>query len=139
MRGMVSAALTWGVVGMGALFVMAAAYCRLVEQEQVSRGADAFRYRCFRMWLPLVIGVAALGKLPRALSAPFPVVVVSDVLSLAPALIVVWLGSAAVRKAGSGDRSTTDRSTTDRTTTDRTTTHRTATAPDGAGNSGESQ
>ncbi|MFJ2832869.1 hypothetical protein ACIPC1_35860 [Streptomyces sp. NPDC087263] len=100
--------MTWGIVGMGALFVVAAAYWRLVEQEQVSRGADAFRFRCYRVWFPLIIGVAALGRLPRALNASFPVVVVSDVLSFAPVVIVVGLGSvAAARKPGSGARTTT--------------------------------
>ena len=65
------AVLTWGIVGIGALFIVAAAYWRLVEHERVRRGADAFRFRFLRVWLPLVIGVAALGKLPRAL-APHP-------------------------------------------------------------------
>ncbi|WP_416986895.1 hypothetical protein [Streptomyces sp. T028] len=113
------AALTWGIVGIGALFIVAAAYWCLVEQEQVRRGADAFRFRFFRVWLPLGIGVAALGKLPRALSAPFPVVAVFEVLSLAPAVIVVGLGRVAARKPGPGAR--------------------TKTAPDPAGDNGESR
>ncbi|MEU1520215.1 hypothetical protein ABZ490_50325 [Streptomyces sp. NPDC005811] len=113
------AALTWGIVGIGALSLVAAAYWRLVEQERVRRGADVFRFRFFRVWLPLVMGVAALGKLPRALSAPFPIVALSDVLSLAPAVIVVGLGWVAARKPGPGARTTT--------------------APDPAGNNAESR
>ena len=98
--GGIVTALTWGIVGLGALFIVAAAYWRLVEHERVRRGADAFRFRIFRVWLPLVIGVAALGRLPRALSAPFPIVALSEVLSLAPAVIVVGLGRVAARKPG---------------------------------------
>ncbi|MGW0872706.1 hypothetical protein ACWD3Z_19745 [Streptomyces sp. NPDC002740] len=112
------AALTWGIVGIGALFIVAAAYWRLVEKDQIRRGVDASRFRFFRVWLPLVIGVAALGKLPRALGAPFPVVALFEVLSLAPAVIVVGLGRRAARKPGQGARTTT--------------------APDPAGNNGES-
>jgi hypothetical protein len=113
------AALNWVIVGVGALFIVAAAYWRLVEQERVRRGADAFRFRFFRVWFPLVIGVAALGKLPRALSAPFPVVALSEVLGLAPVVIVVVLGRVAARTPGPGACTTT--------------------APDRAGNSGESR
>jgi hypothetical protein len=36
------AALNWVIVGTGTLFVAAAVYWRLVEQEQVRRGVDAF-------------------------------------------------------------------------------------------------
>ncbi|MER5436538.1 hypothetical protein [Streptomyces sp. NPDC002588] len=113
------AGLTWGIVGIGALCIVVAAYWRLVERERVSRGADAFRFRFFRVWLPLVIGVAALGRLPRALSAPFPVVALSEVLCLAPVVIVVGLGRVAARKPGPGAR--------------------TATAPDPAGHNGDSR
>lgn len=111
--------LTWGVVGIGALLVLVAAYWRLMERERVRRGADAIRFRFFRVWLPLFIGVAALGKLPRALSAPFPVVALSEVLSLAPVVIVVVMGRMAARKPGRVAR--------------------TATAPDPAGNNGGSR
>ncbi|MGW0798261.1 hypothetical protein [Streptomyces sp. NPDC002692] len=113
------AALTWGIVGIGALFIVAAMYGRFMEQERVRRGADAFRFRLFRVWLPLVFGVAALGKLPRALSAPFPIVALSEGLSLAPIVIIVVLGLMAGRKPRPGARTTT--------------------APDPAGNSGKSR
>ncbi|WP_328918687.1 hypothetical protein OHN99_15020 [Streptomyces jietaisiensis] len=111
-------ALTWVIVGVGALFVLAAAYWRLTEREEIRRGADAFRFRFFRVWFPLVIGIAALGQVPQAMSAPFPVVALLEVLSLAPAVIVVVLGQAAAKRSGPGARTTT--------------------APDGAGNNGES-
>jgi hypothetical protein len=110
-------ALTWGIVGVGARFILAAAYGRLVEREQARRGAEAFRFRFFRVWIPLIIGVAALGRLPRALNASFPVVVLCEALSLAPAVIVVGLGRMAARKSGPGARTTA--------------------APDRAGNNGE--
>lgn len=106
-------------MGIGALFIVAAAYWRLVEQERVGRGADAFRFRFFRVWLPLIMGVAALGKLPRALSAPFPVVALCEVLSLALAVIVVGLGWVAARIPRPGVRTTT--------------------APDPVGHNGESR
>ncbi|MFE9612971.1 hypothetical protein [Streptomyces sp. NPDC006012] len=105
--GGIVTAMTWGIVGLGALLIVAAAYARLVEQEQVHRGADALRFRVFRVWVPLVIGVAAFGKLPRALSAPFPVVVFCDVLSLAPAVFVGVLGLVAARQPRSKVRTTT--------------------------------
>ncbi|MDX3767520.1 MULTISPECIES: hypothetical protein [Streptomyces] len=89
--------LSWGMAGFGFLLVSASVCARAMEKARTRPGIDRLRYRISTL-LIFAFGVIAIGrKLPTLLGAPFPVVMICDVLSFVPMLAIVTGVIAALR------------------------------------------
>jgi hypothetical protein len=85
--------MDWSVVAIGCALVLMSLGFRWRERTEVRKGKSPDQgMRFFRVWLPLLMGLGMIGaRLPSLLSAPHPVVMITDTLNGALAVTVLIL------------------------------------------------